>query len=205
MTIVLLATRNNGKIHEFKTFLSDLPIKIVSLDDLHLGDDIEEDGRTYKENSQKKAIFFAKKSKLPAIADDGGIEIDALHGKPGIKSRRWLGYEATDEELITYMTNIATNLPNNNRGAEFKTVVSFALPNGEVWSKTGTVQGIIAAKPHLKTLQGYPYRSFFYLPKIKKFYFEAELTNDEQKLYNHRYNAVQNLKPIIKKALRMKD
>ncbi len=201
MIKLLLATKNKGKIHELKNFLSDLSVKIVSLADLSIKDDVEEDGKTYKENSQKKALYFAKKCKLPTIADDGGIEINALHGAPGVKSRRWLGYEATDKELITYMTNVAKNLPDDNRGAFFKTVVSFAMPNGKVWSSEGEVEGVIAPKSHIKTLQGYPFRSFFYLPKIKKFYFETELTEEQQKSYNHRYKAVEKLKPTIKKQL----
>jgi len=96
---LLIATKNQGKVGEFKEFLKDLPFKIVSLKDLKIKEDIDEDGKTYEENSQKKALFFAKLTNLPVISDDGGIEIDALNGAPGVRSRRWLGYEATDEEL----------------------------------------------------------------------------------------------------------
>lgn len=196
---LLIATTNKGKLMELKTFLQDLPIQLVSLSDLGIIDDIEETGKTYKENSQKKAVFYAKKSNLPAIADDGGLEIDALDGAPGVRSRRWLGYEATDEVLLEHLAKIAKSLSSNNRKAWFKTVVSFALPNGKVWSVSGEVEGVIAEKPHVKILKGYPYRSFFYLPKIKKYYHEDQLSEEEQKLYNHRYKAIEKLKPIIKK------
>lgn len=201
MKKILLATRNKGKFNELSAFLSDLKVKILSLSDLGIAEDIEENGKTYKENSQKKALFFAKKSGLPTIADDGGIEIDALGGAPGVKSRRWLGHEATDEEVIEHMKKVARELPDNNRKAFFRTVVSFALPNGKIWSVKGEVEGIIAEKPFMKLSKGYPYRSFFYLPKLKKYYFETELTNNEMKEYNHRYKAIQKLKPIIKKYL----
>ncbi|MCL5438513.1 MAG: non-canonical purine NTP pyrophosphatase [Patescibacteria group bacterium] len=205
MNKLLIATRNSGKLNEFKNFLSGLPLKIYSLDDLKIKEDIEENGKTYKENSKKKAMFYAKLSNLPTIADDGGIEISALNGKPGIKSRRWLGHESTDEELINHMLKISKNLPDNNRKAYFRAVVSFALPNGKVYSVKGEVEGIIAKKPFLKLLKGYPYRSFFYLPEIKKYYHEDQLTINEQKRYNHRYKAIVWLKPTIAKILRLKD
>ncbi len=201
MKKLLVATKNQGKLKEISNFLSDIPFNIVSLRDVGIEDDFEENGITYKENSQNKAIFYAKKSGLPAISDDGGIEIVALGGAPGIKSRRWLGYEASDEELIEHMKKIAKELPKNNRKAYFRTVVSFALPDGKVWSIFGEVEGEIAEKPRLKFLKGYPYRSFFYIPKIKKFYHESDLSDEEQKLYNHRCKAIQKLIPIIKKEL----
>lgn len=200
MIKLLIATTNIGKLHELKMFLSDLPLDILSLSDVGIFDDIEETGKTYKENSQLKALYYAKKSGLAAIADDGGLEIDAFDGAPGIKSRRWLGYEATDEKLINHMIKVSSELPDSNRKAFFKTIVSLALPNGKVWSENGEIEGIIAKKPFMKLLKGYPYRSFFYLPKLKKYYHEKELTDVEQKVYNHRYIAVKKLKGIIKEV-----
>ncbi|MFH1832612.1 MAG: non-canonical purine NTP pyrophosphatase [Candidatus Levyibacteriota bacterium] len=201
MLKLLIATRNEGKLGEFKNFLSDLPFDIVSLFDLNITEDIQEDGKTYKENSQKKAKFFAKLSNLPTIADDGGIEIEALKGQLGVKTRRWQGYEMTDQEILSQLSKISKELPDNNRKAFFKDVVTFALPNGEVWSINGEIEGIIAKEPLLKHVKGYPFRSFFYLPKIKKYYHESELTQEEQKLYNHRYKAIKKLIPTIKKEL----
>jgi XTP/dITP diphosphohydrolase len=204
MKKLLVATRNVGKLKEISNFLSDLPLQIISLSDLNIKDDFEENGKTYEENSQAKAIFYAKKSGLPAIADDGGIEIAALNGAPGIKSKRWLGKKSTEEDIINHMIKVAKELPSNNKTAFFKTVISFALPDGKVWSVTGEIEGIIAEKPYLKALAGYPYRSFFYLPQIKKYYHEDQLTNEEQKEYNHRYKAIEKLKPIIKKNIKNK-
>lgn len=199
--MLLIATRNPGKLEELSRFLSDLSVKLVSLSDLGITDDFEEKGKTYKENSKKKALFYAKKSGLPAIADDGGVEIDALGGAPGVKSKRWLGRKSTEDKIIEHMKKLAEKLPNRKRGAYFRTVISFALPTGKVWSAQGKIRGIIAKKPFLKLLKGYPYRSFFYIPEIKKYYHEQELTDEEQKLYNHRYKALAFLKPIIKKHL----
>src|SRR3989344_3699857 len=201
MKKIQIASKNPGKIKEFKMFLKTLPIDIVSLSDVGITEDVLEDGETYKANSIKKAIFYARKANIPAIADDGGLEIAALNGEPGVKSRRWLGYEATDRELIEHLKKVSKKLPNNNRTAYFRTVVAFAFPNGKVFSQEGVVEGIITKKPEHKPLEGYPFRSFFYLPKIKKFYHEVDLTPKEEKEYNHRYIAVKRLLPKIKKEL----
>ena len=201
MQKLLIATTNPGKLREYKDFLSDLPVDLVSLKDVGITDDVEEKGKTYEENSRAKALFYARKSGLPAISDDGGIEIHALNNEPGIKSRRWLGYEASDEELIDHMVKVSKKLPEENRKATFRLVVSLGLPDGKVYSREGKVEGIIAKKPHQKLLHGYPYRSFFYLPQANKFYHESELTKDEMKKYNHRYMAVKKLKPILVSAL----
>ncbi len=198
---LLIATKNEGKLRELSQFLKDLPVKLVYLKDIGIDDDVEETGKTYKENSQKKALFYARLSGLPAISDDGGLEIEALGGAPGIKSKRWLGEDKTEKDLVVHMKKVAKELPERNRTAYFRTVVSFALPNGKVWSKTGQIKGIIAKKPFLKLSKGYPYRSFFYLPRIKKYYHEKDLTPDETKLYNHRWKAVEKLRPVIQKVL----
>jgi len=205
MDKLLIATSNPGKVGEYTKFFSDLPIQLVSLRGAYLDDEtVEENGVTYKENAEKKALFYAKLGNMPAISDDGGIEISALGGAPGIRSRRWLGHEMTDEELVNYMLNISKTLPDDNRTAYFKVVIAFALPSGKVWTVEGQIQGIIAHSPDLVLLRGYPYRSFFYLPKIKKYYHEDQLTETEQKQYNHRYIAIQRIKPIVKRELGLK-
>lgn len=203
MQKLLIATHNKGKVRELKEFLSDLKVKLVSLSDLRMKDDIEEDAKTYKANSQKKALFFAKLIGLPSIADDGGIEIDALDGGPGLKSRRWRGEKNWEKNILSHMKHLARELPGNRRGAHFKTSISFALPNGRVWSAYGVVHGVIAKKPFIKLSRGYPYRSFFYLPRLKRYYHEKDLTPAQTKLYNHRYRAIQKLKPIILKVLEL--
>lgn len=203
MKKILIATRNPGKLFEITKFLSDLPIQTISLSDLEIKENVEETGKTYRENSVKKARFYAKLSGLPTVADDGGIEIDALGGGPGPRSRRFFGKngkEATDEEIIEEMKKLVKALPQNKLGAAFKDVITLALPTGETFSVNGQVKGVLK-DPYLKLLHGYPYRSFFYLPKIKKYYHESELTEDEERKYNHRYKAINKLKPIIRKVL----
>lgn len=201
MKKLLIATTNQGKLAEIKKYLSDLPLEILSLSDLGITDDVEETGNTFEENSKKKALFYAKKSGLPTVSDDGGLEIVALDNKPGIHSKRWLGEESSEQDLIEHMKKIASQLPDNNRDARFVAVLSFALPNGNVWSVEGVVNGIIAKEPRVNMIKGLPYRSFFFLPEINKYYQDEELTIDEQKAYNHRYKALIKLKEIIKKEL----
>lgn len=203
MQKLLIATTNPGKLRELSDFLKDLPVELVSLSDVGIDQDVEEDGKTYQENAEKKAKFYAQLSGLPAIADDGGLEINALNNEPGIHSRRWLGYAATDQELIDHMKQVAKDLPSDNRKARFVTVDCLALPTGETFCEEGSVEGIIAEKPLLKLLEGYPYRSFFYLPELKKYYHESELTDEEMKTYNHRYIAIQKLKPKLEQALKI--
>lgn len=200
MKKLLIATHNPGKLREFREFLADIPMEIVSLSDIGITEDVDEDGTTYEENSHKKAKFFAKKSGLPALADDGGLEIAALNGEPGIHSRRWLGHYGTDEELIEHLKKVTKELPDDNRQAFFRTVVTVSLPDGTVWSSLGEVEGIIAKEPLIKQSKGYPYRSFFFLPQLNKYYFESELTPEELKIYNHRYLAVQKLREILTKV-----
>ncbi len=204
MKKLLIATTNPGKIIELSKLLSDLPIQLVSLKEVGIKEDMEETGKNYRTNSRAKAIFFSKLAGLPAISDDGGLEISALGGAPGVHSRRWLGEKSTDADLINHMKKIAQELPDNNRNAFFRTVISFAMPDGRFWSAKGDVRGIIARKPFTKILIGYPYRCFFFLPEINKYYHESELSVEEQTLYNHRFIAIQKIKPVIAKQLKLK-
>ncbi len=201
MKKLLIATKNKGKLKEFQNFLSDLPLELASLDDLNIDQDFEENGETYSENSEGKARFYSNISQLPTLADDGGIEIDALEGKPGIHSNRWFGEGLTEEQKIEKIQKLANEIPDTNNGAHFKTVVTVVFPDGEIIQEKGQVDGVITRKPFIKINRGYPYRSFFFLPGLGKYYHEADLSPEEEKLYNHRYRAVQKLKAPLMKIL----
>lgn len=184
-------------------FLKDLPLEVVSLADLKISDSFEETGKTFAENAKAKALFFCQKTGLPTLGDDGGIEIEYLGGEPGVKSRRWLDgkTDAQDEELINYTLKQLEGAPLSKRQAQFRVVLALAIPGGQIYGSEGVIKGIIAEKPLIKRKEGYPYRSLFYLPQIKKYYFEDELSKEEERLYNHRYKAVQKLIPIIRTRL----
>jgi XTP/dITP diphosphohydrolase len=200
---LLIATTNPAKLEEIKECLNDVPVDCISLKDIGLTDAIEESGTTFRENAVLKAKFYAKRSGLVTLADDGGLEIDALGGEPGIHSHRWIhkDREDTDEELIAFTLKKLKGLPRAKRGGQLRVVIALALPGGEVHTSQGVICGIIAEKPSLYRTKGFPYRSLLYLPTIKKFYNQDELTARENRTYNHRRQALEKLKPFIRKYM----
>ncbi len=203
MKTLLVATTNPGKLAELQEFLSDLPLILVSLKDVGITINVEETGKTFEENAILKAMYYAKLSGLPTIADDGGFEIDALNGEPGVKSHRWIHEDAEDEdeELIQYALFRLKDIPLDKRGAQLHLVLAFATPEGKTWTSEASVRGIVPLKAASYRRKGFPYRSLLYLPELSKFYNHDELTQEENKTYNHRRKAVEELKPIIQKIL----
>lgn len=199
MQRLLIATTNPGKLAEIKRFLKDLPITLVSLRDVGITDVVKETGKTFEENAILKATYYAKKSGLPTIADDGGLEIDALNREPGVKSHRWIhgDLEDEDEELIAYTLAKMKGLPRARRGAQLRAVLALALPNGTVNTATAATRGIIPEKASSVKVAGFPYRSLLYIPEIGKYYNHEQLTAAETERYNHRKLALEELKPKI--------
>ncbi len=199
MNKLLIATTNPGKLAEIKRFLSDLPLELVGLTDVGITDTVEETGTTFEENAILKAKFYAKLSGLPTLADDGGFEIDALAGQPGVKSHRWIhgDRDDSDEELIQYALDRLKDTPEDKRGAQLRLVLALVLPTGEVFTAEEKVRGTIPAKASETRHAGFPYRSLLFLPDIGKFYNQDELTPGETDTYNHRKKALEILKPII--------
>lgn len=203
MNKLLIATTNPGKLAEIRHFLSDLPLELVSLADVGITEKVEETGATFEENAILKASYYAKKSGLPTIADDGGLEIDALGGEPGVKSHRWIhgDREDEDEELIAYALVKMKGLPRARRGAQLRAVLALALPDGTVDTAMAATRGIIPEKASPVRVVGFPYRSLLYIPEIGKFYNHNELTPDETDRYNHRKKALEILKPILQSTV----
>lgn len=200
MQKLLIATTNPGKLAEIKRFLSDVPVELVGLKDIGITDSPEETGISFEENAILKAKYYAKESGLPTIADDGGLEVDALHGEPGVKSHRWIhdDREDEDEELIQYTLDRMKDVSDDNRGAQLRLVLALVMPDGEVFTAEEKVRGIIPKKPSDARHKGFPYRSLLYLPEINKYYNHDELTVTETETYNHRKKALEILKPILK-------
>jgi len=197
---LLIATTNPGKLGEIKGFLSELPLTLIGPADVGITDAPEETGISFQENAILKAKFYAEKSKLPTLADDGGLEIDALHGEPGVKSHRWIhdDREDTDEDLIQYTLDRMKDLPREKRGAQLRLVLALVLPSGEVFTSEEKVRGIIPRMASIHRWKGFPYRSLLFLPEINKYYNHDELTATETETYNHRKKALEILKPILK-------
>jgi len=191
MKKLLIATNNPGKLREYKILLRNLPIKIVSLKDLKIKKKVKEDGKTFKENAIKKAKFYCKLTKLPTLADDGGLEIDYLNGEPGVKSRRWPGYEATDKELIDLCLQKLKGVPWRKRKAQFRVVIALSICGKKILTAQGKLRGIILTKPRGKLIPGYPFRNLFYLQKYKKAL--SELPFKKAVEIGHRKKAIKKL------------
>ena len=193
--LLVLATRNAGKTREIREFLGDLPVEIKNLDDFGLIPPVEEDGTTFDENAYKKASFTAKILGLPALADDSGLEVEALGGAPGVHSARYAGPHATDAE------NNAKLLRNmegeTNRAAVFVCVISLAVPSGAALTYEARCEGLIAEAPGGN--KGFGYDPLFYYPPLNRTF--AQLSAEEKNRVSHRGKAVAELKEEFEKAL----
>lgn len=157
MARLLIATTNPAKVREYQRLLGDLPIELVVPTDPPR---VVESGEHFQENALLKARAYASWSGLPSLADDGGIEIDALEGEPGVRSARWLGRPATDEELIAHTLERLRDVPPERRGAQMRVVCALALPGGEATLGEGVMRGLLRQTP-VPFEPGFPYRALF--------------------------------------------
>lgn len=217
---LLIATHNPAKLEELKIGLKELEnlgIKLISLNDVGVGEEPEETGKTFQENSILKAKFYGKLTGLPTIADDGGLIIPYLNNSPGVKSRRWPGYEANDEKLIKFTLDNLRGCTGTKRTAYLETCVTFYLPKihprgvikdnpkfhprGDIFiSVQEKIKGHIAEKPTGRPTNGYPFRALFIVDEFNKYY--DELTPEEHNRINHRYRALKKLTKRIKDLIR---
>lgn len=196
---LLIASHNPAKVLEYRRYLSDLPIELTSLSDLGITEEAPEEAETFEENAIKKAKFYQDLTNLPVITDDGGLTIDYLNGAPGVKSRRWLGYRMTDEEMIKSIIDKMKDAPEEKRNCQLVAIVALAMPDDQIHIQSAQIDGVVARVPTDKRLDGFPYRSFFYLPQFKKFY--IDLTEEEHEQVNHRKFAVSKLRPYLLKLV----
>lgn len=188
----LLATTNPAKRHELGTLLAGLPVTWRWLGELPDRPDVAETGATFEENATLKARAYASWSGMPSLADDGGLEIDALGGAPGVRSHRWDGdRELTDAELIDRTMERMRGIPQERRGAQMRVVLALALPGGPVYTAGGTIRGVIAERPTPHLDPGFPFRSLFVVPDYGKYF--VDLTPEEHEGINHRRRAVEEL------------
>ena len=159
--------------------------------DLGLNEVPEETGTTFAENSALKAHFYFDHTHMPVITDDGGIMISILNNEPGVRSRRWPGYEATDEELVAYcLKRLEGNPSDEERGAIFQTCVTY-YDGKHLIQEKGEIKGRIAHAPRPgKHVEGFPYRRLFIIGNGKYY---NDLTPKEHEKYNHREAAIRNL------------
>lgn len=203
MKKLLIATHNPAKLRDMSDTLKPLTekgLQILSLSDLNIEDDPEETGKTFLDNAKLKAEFYGNLTGLPTISDDGGLIIDILNGEPGVKSKRWLGRDAKDEELIEYAFKRLEGISSEKRTAQFTTCLYFYDPETKnYFYEIESIAGRIADKPAIQPTPGYPYRSLFVVQKYNKLY--DHLTNEEHEDINHRLKALKRISEKIKKYL----
>ena len=182
---LLLATNNQAKVGEYKSLLSNLPFELVTLSDLGITARVSETGESLEENARLKATVLAAKSQLVALADDSGLEVDALGGEPGVLSARYAGEGASDSDRINYLLKRLKGVPWEKRSACFKCVIAVATPDGAVEFCSGECRGFITFEPRGE--EGFGYDPIFYLPELDKTM--AELPLELKNQVSHRGQA----------------
>jgi len=191
----VLATRNPDKREELAALLGDLGIKIRTLADFPDAPEVVEDGDTCRANAVKKAVAIARHTGLPAVADDTGLEVEALGGRPGVHAARYAGERATYEDNWRKLIRELDGVPQQRRRARFITVAAVAMPSGKVEVAEGMLEGVIAEAP-AGTL-GFGYDPIFVVPQLGKTL--AQLAPGEKNRISHRARAFSKVREILLK------
>lgn len=201
---ILIATKNPGKIAELRALLDiDQDIQWLGFDDFDEIEEVIEDRETFAENSRKKAIEYAKAARCWVIADDSGLVIDALDGRPGVKSARFTAEKQTDRTLLDHknmakVLQLMEGIENQKRTARFVCHIALASPDKILAQAYGTLEGLIATEQIGEN--GFGYDPIFYLPKLKKTV--AQLNKQQKNAISHRGNAIKKLKPLLLNILK---
>jgi XTP/dITP diphosphohydrolase len=187
---IVVATTNQGKLKEIKEALRDLPLHLFSFDDFPPTEPIIEDGVTFEENALKKARAVAVLHKKMVIADDSGLEVQALGGRPGIFSARFAGEGASDQENNAHLLDLMQNVPDQERDARFVCVIAFVDSFGAAWTVHGNCSGKILKNPVGDAGFGYD-PLFYHLEQQKTF---AEIPSAAKLAISHRGRALRGLR-----------
>jgi len=194
MPKLLLATNNKAKVREYKHLLQDLPFELVSLAELGINTRVNEVGESLEENARLKATTLARESRLLVLADDSGLEVDALGGEPGRLSARYAGEGASDKDRINYLLARLKDVPGEKRSARFRCVIAIARPDGEVELCSGECHGFITLEPRGE--EGFGYDPIFYLPELGKTM--AELPLEVKNQVSHRGQAARQAIKLLR-------
>ena len=194
---IVLSTHNRGKMEEMADILAHLPVELLTLDAFPEIGDIPETGITLKENAFIKAETVHQITGLPALADDTGLEVDALNGDPGVYSSRYAGENATFEDNCNKMLSKLYGFPMEKRRACFRTVIAFVTADNNEWTE-GMVEGVIL--DHKEGGGGFGYDPIFYYPPLKNTF--ASLEKDEKNSVSHRGKALRNFSIILEKWIK---
>ncbi|HQE98346.1 MAG: RdgB/HAM1 family non-canonical purine NTP pyrophosphatase [Chloroflexi bacterium] len=188
---LVLATHNHGKRREWQALLEGLPVTLVLPDELGLSELVEETGRTYLENALLKARTLAAASGLPALADDSGLEVEALEGAPGLHSARYI--LGGDEVRYRALLRALEGVPPERRGARFRCVAALVLPDGREFHTEGVCEGVIQTAPSGEG--GFGYDPVFFLPE--QGCTMAELSFEAKNRISHRARAAQAMRRVL--------
>jgi XTP/dITP diphosphohydrolase len=195
LTPLCLATTNRGKIAEIALALEGLPLRLIAASEIANAPAVDEDGRTYEENARKKALAFVAATGLASLADDSGLEIDALDGAPGILSNRFGGEGTPFAEKIRLVLAALDAKPRAPRTARFRCAVVLAAPGRTPVAAEGACEGEIIAAP--RGAQGFGYDPIFLVPSLGKTF--AELSAEEKQALSHRGIALARMRPALER------
>ncbi len=190
MTKLIIATKNPGKVKEMVELLSGLPYEVRTLLDYPDAPDVEETGCTFVENAVIKATAYASFTGELTLADDSGLEVDALDGAPGVFSSR---FAPTESERNERLLSMIKDVPDDRRTARFRCVIAIADPSGDVRTCEGSVEGVIAHEP--KGHNGFGYDPIFFIPNLKRHF--AELDSSHKNAISHRGKALVEARKML--------
>lgn len=197
MKTLVVATQNKGKVVEIASVLAHLPVTVMSLADFKPLPEAVEDGLTFAENAIIKAKYYAKLTGHACLADDSGLEVDALGGEPGVYSARYAGEDANDAANNLKLLDMLRQVPACERTGRFRCVLAFVDEDGTVITADGSCEGIILDEP--KGQGGFGYDPLFHMPELGKTL--AEISVEEKNKISHRGRALRNLVPQIEERL----
>ena len=192
---LLLATNNQGKLREYKSLLQKIPYELITLAEQGIIAEVSEVGGSLEENARLKATVIADQSQLLTLADDSGLEVDALGGEPGPLSARYAGEGASDRDRVNYLLSRLEGVPWEKRTARFRCVIAVATPNGKAEICSGECQGFITFEPRGE--HGFGYDPIFYLPELGKTMAELPLSLKNQ--VSHRGQAARKAHQLLKR------
>jgi XTP/dITP diphosphohydrolase len=196
---ILLGTSNPGKIAEMIAMLDGLPLMILQPSDVSLKLSVEENGESYLDNATHKALSWSRQSGITTLADDSGLEVDALNGAPGVKSHRFTGnMDASDAERRIYLLQQLHNFP-RPWTAHFICAVAIAIPGGELITGAGSCEGEII--PEERGTNGFGYDPIFLVGDTGKTM--AELSTEQKNRISHRARAIASTRPALLERLRI--
>ncbi len=194
---IVFATKNKGKVNEVVKMFNTDKIELVTMEQAGIDIDVVEDGTTFEENAEKKAVEIMKASGEAAIADDSGLEIDFLDKQPGIHSARFLGHDTPYSIKNAKILDMLKDVPEEKRTARFVCAVCLALPDGRIIRSKGTLEGRIGDK--ITGENGFGYDPIFFIPE--KNCYSAELSTEEKNKISHRGKAMAEMKKKILEIL----